>query len=173
MRLDAFCRAVRRAAFGVTSGLLLVLLALAGTESAHAIAASGSGIYHYDAPALARVGGHASAHSEAGHSSLSISREGSASRAVEARGTSTTPLARKIATEAEAQGVGDFEFRVEYRTDVYAEQRGLENELYDRYLEAMSENGGFNKIRAISPGKTNRPGYVQAANDYLSRLGSK
>ncbi len=68
--------------------------------------------------------------------------------------------------------LGDFEFQVEYRTDVYAEQRGLEQTLYDQYPGAQSENGGFNKIRGISPSNPNLPTYMQAAQDFLESLGS-
>ena len=47
--------------------------------------------------------------------------------------------------------LGQFEFQVEYRTDVYAEQRGLEQLLYKSYPEAQAANGGYNFIRAINP----------------------
>lgn len=59
---------------------------------------------------------------------------------------------------------------MEYRTDVYAEQRGLEQMLYDRYPGAQAQNGGFKYIRGISPTNPNGPGYMQAAVDFLERL---
>jgi hypothetical protein len=50
--------------------------------------------------------------------------------------------------------MGDYEFNVEYRTDAYSEQHGLEQMLDDQYPGAQAQNGGFNYIRGISP--TNR-----------------
>ncbi len=80
-------------------------------------------------------------------------------------------LAQRAVQHANDPVLGDLEFQVEYRTDVYAEQRGLEQMLYDRYPGAQLENGGFNKIRAISPSNPNLPTYMQAAQDFLDRLG--
>jgi len=75
------------------------------------------------------------------------------------------------ATQHQADPVlGQFEFQPVYRTDVLAEQRGLEQVLYDLNPGAMSVNGGYNYIRPISPSNPNRPGYAQAASDYLSRV---
>lgn len=81
----------------------------------------------------------------------------------------TSNLAAREAAHANDPVLGDFRFNVEYRTDVYAEQRGLEQVLYDRYPEAMQVNGGFNKIGAISPSNPNILSYTQAAQDFLSR----
>jgi hypothetical protein len=67
--------------------------------------------------------------------------------------------------------LGDYRFNVEYRTDVYAEQRGLEQVLYDQYPGAQAANGGFNKIRAIGPSNPNLPSYMQSAWDFLERMG--
>jgi hypothetical protein len=66
--------------------------------------------------------------------------------------------------------LGQFDFQVEYRTDVRAEQRGLEQMLYDQYPGAQAANGGYNMIRRISPLNPNRPAYMQAAYDYLKQL---
>jgi hypothetical protein len=66
--------------------------------------------------------------------------------------------------------LGQFRFNVEYRTDVYAEQRGLEQALYDQNPGAQASNGGFNFIRGISPTNPKGPLYVEAATDYLARL---
>jgi hypothetical protein len=68
--------------------------------------------------------------------------------------------------------LGEYRFSVEYRTDLYAEQRGLEQMLYDRYPGAQATNGGFNMIRGISPSNPNLPSYMQAAQDFLESLGS-
>jgi len=67
--------------------------------------------------------------------------------------------------------LGRYRFSVEHRTDVYAQQRGLEQILYDRYPGARLENGGFNKIRGISPSNPNMTTYMQSAWDFLQLLG--
>jgi len=67
--------------------------------------------------------------------------------------------------------LGDYHFNVEYRTDVYAEQRGLEQILHDRYPGAQAANGGFNKIRGISPSNPNVDFYMQSGADFLARMG--
>ena len=48
---------------------------------------------------------------------------------------------------------------------------GLEQVLYDRYPGAQVANGGFNRIRGISPSNPNLPSYMQSAWDFLERLG--
>jgi hypothetical protein len=83
----------------------------------------------------------------------------------------TSDLAARRSALARDPILGPYEFSVEYRTDVYAEQRGLEQVLYDRYPGAQIGAGGFNKIRAISPTNPNLEDYVQAARDYLAALG--
>jgi hypothetical protein len=79
----------------------------------------------------------------------------------------TGNLAVRQAQLARDPDLSDFEFQVEYRTDNYAEQRGLEQVLYDRYPGAQEASGGFNKIRAISMTNSRRSGYMEAAADYL------
>lgn len=59
----------------------------------------------------------------------------------------------------------DFDFDSVYRTDVYAEQRGLEQILHDQYSPAL------NKIRPISPTNRNRQTYLDAAQRYLLEYG--
>jgi hypothetical protein len=66
--------------------------------------------------------------------------------------------------------LGQFEFQAECRTDVYAEQRGLEQLPYDQYPGAQAANGGYNMIRGISPLNPNGLVYMRAAYDYLARL---
>jgi len=51
------------------------------------------------------------------------------------------------------------------RTDSYAEQRGLEQMLHDRYKPPL------NKINPISKYNPMRGSYMRAAEDYLSRMG--
>lgn len=81
--------------------ILVVLLALlAGlTESASA-SAGATAWYVYDAPPIARLGVHAFDSSEASSPLLSGGRTESAKASVEAQGTSTTPSAPLVATEA-------------------------------------------------------------------------
>jgi hypothetical protein len=80
-------------------------------------------------------------------------------------------LAAREAAHFNDPVLGEYRFNVEYRTDVYAEQRGLEQLLYDMYPEARSVNGGFNKIRAINPRNANFADYIESAFQYLDRLG--
>ena len=56
-----------------------------------------------------------------------------------------------------------FSFEPVYRTDIYEEQRGLEELLHDRY------NPPLNKIRPISPTNPNYQKYLDAARDFLGR----
>jgi hypothetical protein len=81
----------------------------------------------------------------------------------------TKDLAAREASHANDPALRDYQFNVEYRTDVYAEQRGLEQLLYDRYPGAQAANGGFNKIRGISPTNPNFDFYMQSAWDFLER----
>jgi hypothetical protein len=83
----------------------------------------------------------------------------------------TSDLTARQAAHFNDPVLGDFQFNVEYRTDLYAEQRGLEQLLYERYPGARIENGGFNMIRGISPSNRNLDTYMQAAWDYLARPG--
>lgn len=54
-----------------------------------------------------------------------------------------------------------------YETNVYAEQRGLEQMLYDAYPGAQAANGGFNYVRGISDRNPNLATYMQAAESFL------
>jgi hypothetical protein len=82
-------------------------------------------------------------------------------------GRSSDLAARAV---AHANDPVPLQFQFEYRTDVYAEQRGLEQMLYDQCPGAQAANGGYNMIRGVSPLNPNGPGYMQAANDYLEAL---
>jgi hypothetical protein len=84
-------------------------------------------------------------------------------------GGSSNLAVRQLA-HANDPALGKFEFQVEYRTDVYAEQRGLEQMLFDQYPEAQAANGCYNTIRGISPLNPRGPGYMSAAHDYLQKL---
>jgi hypothetical protein len=62
--------------------------------------------------------------------------------------------------------LGRFDFEVRHRTDNYAEQRGLEQELDWQYSPRL------NKIRAIDVGRKDKvKEYLRSANDYLDRKG--
>jgi RHS repeat-associated protein len=78
-------------------------------------------------------------------------------------------LAARAVAHANDPVLGQFEFQVEYRTDVYAEQRGLEQLLYDEYPGAQAANGGYNFIRGISAQNPNGSVYLRAGYDYLAR----
>lgn len=65
--------------------------------------------------------------------------------------------------------LGRYRFQVEYLTDDHNEQMGLEQMLYEKYPEAQSANGGFNKYRAVDVTKDYYQTYRQAALDYLAR----
>jgi hypothetical protein len=85
-------------------------------------------------------------------------------------GRSNDLAAREVA-HANDEVLGDFTFHPGYRTDVYAEQRGLEQSLYDANPGAMSINGGFNKVRGISLLNPRLGEYMQAAEDFFAGLG--
>jgi Papain fold toxin 1, glutamine deamidase len=82
---------------------LLPVLLLAGM-TARASTWTAATTYVYDAPSAARVEVHQYGAAAANPAQLSDMRERSASRSGEARGTSTTPVARSVATEAAAGG---------------------------------------------------------------------
>jgi hypothetical protein len=83
----------------------------------------------------------------------------------------SSDLAAREAAHFRDPVLGEYQLNVEYRTDVYAEQRGLEQMLYDRYPEAQFGNGGLSKIRGISPSNPNLPTYMGSAWDFLEQLG--
>jgi hypothetical protein len=60
----------------------------------------------------------------------------------------------------------DLTFDVVERTDDYAEQRGLEQKLYDAY-----PNAPMNKIRAIRLDHPLIEHYLKAAEDFMARVG--
>ncbi len=96
-------RAARSTLFDLAAGIFIVLVVLAGTPSAHATAATASGIYHYDAPTVTPVEVHGFGVAEARPMQASDVREWSASPPIRAQGTSTTSFRSFIATEAESE----------------------------------------------------------------------
>jgi hypothetical protein len=83
----------------------------------------------------------------------------------------TKNLSARQSQHANDPALGEFESNVEYRTNDYAEQRGLEQMIYDANPQAQAANGGFNKIRPISPLNLRRQTYLDAAQDFLDRQG--
>jgi hypothetical protein len=72
----------------------------------------------------------------------------------------TSDLARRAAEHGLDPLLRDFEFEPVHRTDVYNEQRGLEQLLHDMYQPPL------NKIRPISPANPNLLIYQDAANGF-------
>ncbi|MCC6434837.1 MAG: hypothetical protein IT196_07400 [Acidimicrobiales bacterium] len=77
----------------------------------------------------------------------------------------TNDLLRRQGEHFRDPALSDFEFEVIARTDVYAQQRGLEQLLHDAYSPAL------NRINPISPTNPNRGSYLNAAEEFLSRYG--
>lgn len=73
----------------------------------------------------------------------------------------TNDLARRAAEHGRDPVLRDFEFEPVHRTDVYNEQRGLEQLLHDTY------NPPLNKVRPISPTNPKLPIYQDAADAFL------
>lgn len=72
-------------------------------------------------------------------------------------------LDRRKQDHARDPDLRDFKFQSEFATDAYDEQRGLEHLLYLRNPQAMSTNGGFNKIAPIAARNPRMSQYIQAA----------
>ena len=73
----------------------------------------------------------------------------------------TINLGQREAQHLRDPALKDFDFDPVYRTDVYNEQRGLEQILHDIYQPSL------NKIRPISPNNKNYDTYMEAARKYL------
>ena len=78
-----------------------------------------------------------------------------------ARTGRTNDLLRREAELARDPALKDLDFEPVHRTDVYNEQRGLEQLLHDTY------NPPLNKVRPIGPNNPNLQKYLDAANGYL------
>ena len=76
----------------------------------------------------------------------------------------TNNLVRRELEHARDPVTSDLTFEPVYRTDIYGEQRGLEQVLYNRYPGAR-----LNKIRAISLTNPNFGQYMNLAMRYLER----
>ncbi len=77
----------------------------------------------------------------------------------------TNSLTRRAGEHLRDPSLADFEFEVIARTDVYAQQRGLEQLAHGAYTPAL------NRIRPISPTNSNLTTYMDAADDFLSIYG--
>ena len=76
----------------------------------------------------------------------------------------TGNFAVRTAQHARNAATKDLIFEPIYRTDVYAEQRGLEQELDWQYDPPL------NKINPINPESCSLTNYLHAANDFLDNL---
>jgi hypothetical protein len=74
----------------------------------------------------------------------------------------TKDLLRRKAEHARDPSLKDYSFEPVHRTDVYVEQRGLEQKLHELY------NPQLNKIRPISETNPRLSDYIKAAEDFLS-----
>jgi RHS repeat-associated protein len=82
----------------------------------------------------------------------------------------TNDMARRAAEHANDPALKKFTFEPRYKTDVYAEQRGLEHALYEQYKSTAAKgNGGYNKIKAIGDANKKKNIYIKAAEDYLKK----
>lgn len=70
-------------------------------------------------------------------------------------------LARRRGEHARDPALREYVFEEVHRTDVYAEQRGLEQMLHEHY------NAPLDKINAISPTNPRLPEYMDAARAFL------
>lgn len=80
--------------------LVAVLALLLGVLPTGATAAAAGARFTYDVPTVARVDVRASGGADSGSAQLTVERERSALPSTQARGASTTPVARSVATEA-------------------------------------------------------------------------
>ncbi len=81
----------------------------------------------------------------------------------------TDVLTRRAAEHARGSETGGLSFNVVYRTDVYAEQRGLEQVVYIQNPTALSVNRGLNKIKPISDKNPKITEYEEAALNFLTK----
>ena len=77
----------------------------------------------------------------------------------------TNSLTRRAGEHLRDPALADCEFEVIERTDVYAQQRGLEQLAHDAYPPAL------NRIRPISPTNSNLTTYMDAAGEFLTIYG--
>jgi hypothetical protein len=81
-----------------------------------------------------------------------------------------TSLAERALAHARTPELSPFRFQVEYRTNDFNTQVGLERMLYDQYPEAQVANGGFNDRSPLADYNPRYGTYMQAAQAYLAGL---
>ena len=74
-------------------------------------------------------------------------------------------LIRRSGEHLRDPALADFEFEIIARTDIYAQQRGLEQLIHEAYSPSL------NLIQPISPTNPNLTTYLDAADDFLSIYG--
>lgn len=77
----------------------------------------------------------------------------------------TNDLLRRQTEHARSPETKNLRFKVDQKTDDYAQQRGREQIIHDQHPEARIENGGLNKQNPISKGNPNRQDYLDSAKD--------
>jgi hypothetical protein len=77
----------------------------------------------------------------------------------------TNNLERRAAEHARNPDLAKYKFETVFRTDVKADQRGLEQLAHDFYAPPL------NRINPISPTNPNRDGYLDAAFNFLRQYG--
>jgi len=77
----------------------------------------------------------------------------------------TNDLIRRAGEHLRDPALADFEFEIVARTDIYAQQRGLEQLIHEAYSPPL------NLIQPISPTNPNLTTYLDAADDFLSIYG--
>lgn len=133
--------------YGTLAGGAAVAIALATLPELVVAGGPLEGVSVEEVPALARGGVYAPRNVEG-----TIMRTGR-----------TGDLARRAAEHARDPLLEDLSFDPIYRTDVYAERRGLEQILHDAHQPPL------NRINPIDPENPNFDEYMKAAKDYLTR----
>jgi RHS repeat-associated protein len=80
----------------------------------------------------------------------------------------TNDLARRKGEHALGKETKGLDFKVVHRTDDYAEQRGLEEIVYNQHPGALHVNGGLNRIRPVSGVNPKAGTYRSAAQKFLA-----
>jgi hypothetical protein len=73
-------------------------------------------------------------------------------------------LLRRAGEHGRDPVLGKYEFEPLYWTDVYAEQRGLEHAIHQKFMPELD------RIRPISPLNPRRQTYINAGEEFLRRL---
>ena len=79
----------------------------------------------------------------------------------------TNDFVRRQAEHARDPALKKYNFEEVHKTDVYAEQRGLEQILHETHSPQL------NKIRGVDPNNPKAPTYKSAAEEYLLKYGGR